>query len=68
VVGKARDYADAGDPRFAAELLNHAVFAAPGNTAAKDLLADVYERLGFGAECGTTNLTPASGSSPPERR
>lgn len=53
VVAKARGYAEAGDPRFAAELLNHAVFAAPDSTAAKALLADVYERLGFGAENGT---------------
>jgi alkyl sulfatase BDS1-like metallo-beta-lactamase superfamily hydrolase len=53
VVAKAREYADNGDLRFAAELLNHAVFASPGDTAAKDLLAQVYERLGFGAECGT---------------
>jgi alkyl sulfatase BDS1-like metallo-beta-lactamase superfamily hydrolase len=53
VVGKARGYLDAGDPRFAAQLLDHAVFADPANTEAKDLLADVYQRLGYGAECGT---------------
>lgn len=49
----ARQYADAGDLRFAAELLNHAVFADPGAAAAKELLAAVYERLGHGAENGT---------------
>jgi alkyl sulfatase BDS1-like metallo-beta-lactamase superfamily hydrolase len=54
VVAKAREYADAGDLRFAVELLNHAVFADPDQAAeAKSLLADVYERLGFGAESGT---------------
>ena len=53
VVGKARDYLDAGDLRFAAQLLDHAVFADPGHADAKDLLADVYQRLGYGAECGT---------------
>jgi alkyl sulfatase BDS1-like metallo-beta-lactamase superfamily hydrolase len=53
VVGKAAGYADAGDLRFAAELLNHVVFAAPDHTAAKERLAGVYERLGSGAECGT---------------
>ena len=31
VVAKARQYADSGDLRFAAELLNHAVFADPGH-------------------------------------
>jgi Alkyl sulfatase dimerisation/PucR C-terminal helix-turn-helix domain/GGDEF-like domain len=49
VVAKARGYADAGDLRFAVELLNHAVFADPDQAAgAKSLLAEVYERLGFG--------------------
>ncbi len=52
-VAKAREYADTGDLRFATQLLNHAVFADPARTEARHLLADVYERLGFGAECGT---------------
>ena len=43
----------AGDLRFAAELLNHVVFADDGHTAARELLADVYDALGFGAENGT---------------
>jgi alkyl sulfatase BDS1-like metallo-beta-lactamase superfamily hydrolase len=53
VVAKAQQYVDDGDLRFAAELLNHAVFADEGNTAARSLLADVYETLGFGSENGT---------------
>jgi len=53
VLAKARSYADAGDLRFAAELLKHAVFADPGDAAARDALADVYQRLGFGAENAT---------------
>jgi len=53
VIAKARDYIAAGDQRFAAELLNHVVFADEANTEAKDLLAEVYEVLGFGAENGT---------------
>jgi alkyl sulfatase BDS1-like metallo-beta-lactamase superfamily hydrolase len=53
VVAQARQYADAGDLRFAAELLNHAVFADPGAAVVKELLAAVYERLGHGAENGT---------------
>jgi alkyl sulfatase BDS1-like metallo-beta-lactamase superfamily hydrolase len=53
VVTKARSYVDAGDLRFAAQLLKHAVFADASHAEAKDLLADVYEKLGFGAENGT---------------
>ena len=52
-LAKARAYADAGDLRFAAQLLNHVVFADPDNAAAKDQLAAVYDRLGYGSECGT---------------
>ena len=47
-VAKARGYFDAGDLRFAAQLLNHVVFAEPGNAEAKDLLVQTYERLGYG--------------------
>ncbi|WP_419997142.1 alkyl/aryl-sulfatase [Streptomyces boninensis] len=53
MVAKARDYADAGDLRFAAQLLRHAVFADPGSTDAKELQAQVFERLAYGAECAT---------------
>ncbi|AUY53199.1 alkyl sulfatase dimerization domain-containing protein [Streptomyces sp. CB01881] len=53
VLGKARAYADAGDLRFAATLLNHVVFADPADTAAKEALAAVNTRLGRGAENGT---------------
>ncbi len=52
LVAKARDYAG-DDPRFAVQLLQHAVFADPEHADAKELLAQVYERLGFGAENGT---------------
>lgn len=53
VLKKAGEYAADGDLRFAAELLDRAVFADPGNTAATEALAGVLERLGYGAECGT---------------
>ncbi|MEU3021345.1 alkyl sulfatase dimerization domain-containing protein [Nocardiopsis alba] len=53
VVAKAERYRDDGDLRFAATLLNHAIYARPDHTDAKTALAGVYERLGFGAECGT---------------
>jgi alkyl sulfatase BDS1-like metallo-beta-lactamase superfamily hydrolase len=53
VIAKARRYADDGDLRFAAQLLNHVVFADETDTEAKELLASVYDRLGWGAENGT---------------
>jgi alkyl sulfatase BDS1-like metallo-beta-lactamase superfamily hydrolase len=53
VVAKAHHYIDQGDLRFAAELLNHVVFADDGNTEAREALAAVYDTLGFGAENGT---------------
>ncbi|AUH44564.1 alkyl/aryl-sulfatase [Streptomyces sp. CMB-StM0423] len=53
LVAKASAYAEDGDLRFAAQLLKHAVFAEPGHTGARNTLADVFERLGHGAECAT---------------
>ncbi|WP_260696916.1 alkyl/aryl-sulfatase [Streptomyces sp. 130] len=52
-VSAAREFADEGDLRFAAELASHVVFADPGHEGARDLLADVLTRLGHGAECAT---------------
>ncbi|MBT2207066.1 alkyl/aryl-sulfatase [Actinomadura sp. NEAU-AAG7] len=53
VMAMAREYAGQGDLRFAATLFDHVVFADPGNTDARTGLAEVYRRLGEGAECGT---------------
>ncbi|MGP3919163.1 alkyl/aryl-sulfatase [Nonomuraea sp. 10N515B] len=53
VVAFARRYLAENDLRFAAQLLNHAVFADEGNKEARDLLAEVYTRLGRGAENAT---------------
>jgi alkyl sulfatase BDS1-like metallo-beta-lactamase superfamily hydrolase len=53
VMAMARDYTAHGDTRFAATLLNHVVFADPSNMDAKTALADVFQRLGEGAENGT---------------
>ncbi|WP_280435356.1 alkyl/aryl-sulfatase [Nocardia carnea] len=52
IVAKGRQYADDGDLRFAATLLCHAVFAEPEHGGAKEALAQVYDRLGHGAENG----------------
>ncbi|GEL21088.1 beta-lactamase-like protein [Pseudonocardia sulfidoxydans NBRC 16205] len=47
-----RAYAD-GDFRWVAELVGHLVFAAPDNSAARELQAAALDQLGFGAENGT---------------
>lgn len=49
---KAQVAFDQSDFRWAAELLNHSVFADATDEAAKGLLADTYEQLGYGAENG----------------
>ncbi|MFE3069266.1 alkyl/aryl-sulfatase [Streptomyces sp. NPDC059247] len=51
-LAKARAYAQEGDLRFAATLLNHLVFADPADVPARETLAEVYERLGHGSENG----------------
>ena len=53
VVDQARTAVDAGDLRWAAELLDRAIFADPAHAEARALLADTLERLGFGCENGT---------------
>ncbi|GAB3073183.1 alkyl sulfatase dimerization domain-containing protein [Intrasporangium mesophilum] len=53
VVDKARASSAAGDLRWVAEVLAHVVFAEPEHAAARELLADTYERLGYGSENGT---------------
>lgn len=53
VVEAVDRYADAGDLRFAAELGSHAVFADPTHAVAREALANVLERLGWGAENAT---------------
>jgi len=39
--------------RFVAQALSHLVFAEPGNAAARSLLADTFEQLGYLAESAT---------------
>jgi alkyl sulfatase BDS1-like metallo-beta-lactamase superfamily hydrolase len=47
-----KDFA-AGEFRFVAQALGHLVFAEPDNRAARALLADTLEQLGYGAESAT---------------
>lgn len=52
VVQKAQASFDAGDFRWVAEVVNHVVFADPDHAAARELLADTYEQLGYTCESG----------------
>lgn len=52
VLEEAQGYFDKGEYRWVAELLNHLVFAQPGNKAAKALLAQAYDQLAYQAESG----------------
>lgn len=52
-VAAAQQAYDAGDYRWAAELLNQVMFTEPGNTAAAQLQARTYDQLGYMAEAST---------------
>jgi alkyl sulfatase BDS1-like metallo-beta-lactamase superfamily hydrolase len=52
LLAAGRAAAAAGNYRWAAELLNHLVFADASNQPARAALADAYEQLGYQAESG----------------
>jgi alkyl sulfatase BDS1-like metallo-beta-lactamase superfamily hydrolase len=52
VMRKAKASFDAGDFRWTAQVLDHVVFADPKNDAARFMLADALEQLGYQAESG----------------
>jgi len=62
VVDKARASYEEGDLRWAAQVLDHVVFAEPGHQTGRALLADVLEQLGFGSENGTWRCAYLSGA------
>lgn len=53
VVRKAQGSFDAGDFRWAAEVLSHVVFAQPDHAGARELLAATFDQLAYGSENGT---------------
>jgi linear primary-alkylsulfatase len=53
VLELARRSFEQGDYRWVAEVVNHLVFAEPGNRPARELQADALEQLGYGAENAT---------------
>jgi alkyl sulfatase BDS1-like metallo-beta-lactamase superfamily hydrolase len=48
----AKDFAN-GEFRFVAQAVSHLVFADPDNAAARAMLADTFEQLGYAAESAT---------------
>ena len=50
IIAKGQELFDQGKYRYAMEILNKLVFAEPDNQVAKDLLADVYEQIGYQKE------------------
>ncbi len=50
VLSKARESLKKGDYRWAAQVVNHVVFAEPKNREARELQADALEQLGYQSE------------------
>jgi alkyl sulfatase BDS1-like metallo-beta-lactamase superfamily hydrolase len=72
MVGAARSAFDAGEFRWAAELLRHAVHAQPKHAEAAELLARTFEQLGYQAESAAWRNFYLTGAlelrrGPPER-
>ena len=63
VVEIAQSAFDSGDFRWAATLLDHAIFTDENHTGARKLYADTLEQLGYGAECATWRNFFLSGAS-----
>jgi alkyl sulfatase BDS1-like metallo-beta-lactamase superfamily hydrolase len=53
IISAGRVAFEAGDYRWAAELMNHLVFADPTNQEARSLQADIFEQLGYQSESST---------------
>lgn len=50
ILEEGRRAMEAGDYRWAVQILHHLVFADPDNAAARNLQADAYEQMGYQAE------------------
>ncbi|MFZ9669449.1 MAG: alkyl/aryl-sulfatase [Solirubrobacterales bacterium] len=53
VIARAKKAFESGEYRWVVEVLNHVVFADPGNREARLLAADAMEQLGYQAESAT---------------
>ncbi len=50
IIARGKQLFDQGKYQHATEILNQLVYAEPGNQVAKDLLADVFEQIGYQKE------------------
>jgi alkyl sulfatase BDS1-like metallo-beta-lactamase superfamily hydrolase len=62
IMTKAKELNQQGRYRYAVEILNKLVYAEPENQAAKDLLADAYEQLGYQYESPSPPNSSLSGA------
>jgi alkyl sulfatase BDS1-like metallo-beta-lactamase superfamily hydrolase len=62
-VALAQQAYDEGDYRWVVEVLNHVLFADEHHAAARELQADTFEQLGYGAENGTWRSIFLSGAT-----
>lgn len=53
ILARAKKDLNNGEFRFVAQALSHLVFAEPANQAARAMLADTFEQLGYAAESST---------------
>src|SRR6202000_2432182 len=53
ILARARKDFTNGEFRFVAQAVSHLVFAEPDNEAARAMLADTFEQLGYAAESST---------------
>jgi len=62
IITRGRELAGQGKYLHASEILNRLVFAEPRNKEARELLADVYEQLGYQAESTSVRNTFLQGA------
>jgi len=62
IIAKGEELAAQGKYLLATEILDKLVFAEPGNVPARQLLADVYEQLGYQAESTSVRNTFLQGA------
>jgi hypothetical protein len=65
IMARGKKLYDQGKYRYAVEILNKRVFAEPHNQAAKDLLADVYEQIGYQQESPSVRNSFLAGAYEP---
>jgi alkyl sulfatase BDS1-like metallo-beta-lactamase superfamily hydrolase len=62
VMALAKESHDKGEYRWAAELLNHLIFAQPDNVPARLLQANIFEQMGYQAESAGWRNTYLTGA------